>query len=302
MYAPQQGMFGTFVRRHAVHDGPVDPDDRGPLQGARLPDRVLRQVAPVLPRRAADQPRGGARHRAGNPLDGYGFDHSAISPPADVGGYNDGYTNDPVWTGQAVDFLKQHARRRQAVAVRAEPAQPARHPVLPARLPRRLQAARLRRRARAVLLRRADARRQADRASSASATSSRSSPGRRTGVQNNPDYWRGQLNTYYDLIVGTDEMLGAAIKDGHRRGRARRHGDRADGRPRRARLGAPHAEQGHDDVRRAEPRPVHRRLPQALPARQALAGARRGRRPGADAAGDRRRSRPRRRAGRGCAA
>ena len=28
-----------------------------------------------------------------------------------------------------------------------------------------------------------------------------------------PEYWRGQLNTYYDLIVGTDEMLGAAIQE-----------------------------------------------------------------------------------------
>jgi arylsulfatase A-like enzyme len=27
-----------------------------------------------------------------------------------------------------------------------------------------------------------------------------------------PEYWRGQLNTYYDLITGTDEMLGAAVK------------------------------------------------------------------------------------------
>jgi arylsulfatase A-like enzyme len=32
------------------------------------------------------------------------------------------------------------------------------------------------------------------------------------GVQDDPEYWRGQLNTYYDLIVGTDEMLGTAIK------------------------------------------------------------------------------------------
>jgi arylsulfatase A-like enzyme len=32
------------------------------------------------------------------------------------------------------------------------------------------------------------------------------------GMQDDPEYWRGQLNTYYDLIVGTDEMLGTAIK------------------------------------------------------------------------------------------
>ena len=32
-------------------------------------------------------------------------------------------------------------------------------------------------------------------------------------MQDDPEYWRGQLNTYYDLIVGTDEMLGAAVKE-----------------------------------------------------------------------------------------
>ena len=32
------------------------------------------------------------------------------------------------------------------------------------------------------------------------------------GQEADHEYWRGQLNTYYDLIVGTDEMLGAAIK------------------------------------------------------------------------------------------
>ena len=74
-------------------------------------------------------------------------------------------------------------------------------------------------------------------------------------------------------------MLGAAIKAVIDAGRARRHRDRAHRRPRRARLRAPDAEQGHDDLRRAEPRAVHGRLPEALPARPPLAGARRGGRP-----------------------
>ena len=114
MYAPQHGHLRHLRRRHAVHDGPVDPDDRRPVQGARLPDGVLRQVAPVVPRRAADQPRGRCSTLArATRSSGYGFDHSAISPPADVGGYNDGYTNDPIWTGQAVDWLKEHAHDEQ---------------------------------------------------------------------------------------------------------------------------------------------------------------------------------------------
>ncbi len=53
---------------------------------------------------------------------------------------------------------------------------------------------------------------------SASATSSsidRRHAGRRR--RTTPSTGAGQLNTYYDLIVGTDEMLGAAIKAVDRR-------------------------------------------------------------------------------------
>ena len=238
----------------------------------------------------------------GNPLKGYGFDDSAISPPADVGAYNDGYTNDPIWTGQAGRLAARARRRRPAVAVRAEPAQPARHPVLPARLPRRLQAPRLRRRARAVVLRRADAGRQA--------------AARRRRFRN-------VVSVIAGTPPGTRERPGVLARPPehllrpdrrHRRdarrarsarsppGSARRHGDRAHLRPRRARLGAPPAEQGHDDLRRAEPRAVHGRLPEALPAR-ARARRRSARRSTSSRRCSSSAARPTRsRAGRGCAA
>ncbi len=148
---------------------------------------------------------------AGNPLGGYGFDHSAISPPADVGGYNDGYTNDPIWTGQAVDWLKQHAADEQPWlcvlsllnphdiqfyprGFRADFKRPDYDPQIepsfyaePGLGDKPSAQARFRNAASLVA-------------------------GTPNEVQDSEDYWRGQLNTYYDLIVGTDEMLGAAVK------------------------------------------------------------------------------------------
>ena len=33
------------------------------------------------------------------------------------------------------------------------------------------------------------------------------------GETDKPEYWHGHINTYHDLIVGTEEMLGAAVKE-----------------------------------------------------------------------------------------
>jgi len=70
-------------------------------------------VAPLVPGRSADESGGGARPRQSQPAERLRLRRLAISPPSDVGAYNDGYTNDPIWTGQAVDWLKQHARQSQ---------------------------------------------------------------------------------------------------------------------------------------------------------------------------------------------
>jgi arylsulfatase len=147
-----------------------------------------------------------------NPLGGYGFDYSAISPPADVGGYNDGLTNDPVWTVQAVDWLREHAADEQPWlcvlsllnphdiqfyprGFRADFKRPDYDPQLepsfyaePTLGDKPSSQARFRNAAALVA-------------------------GTPNAVQDDPTYWRGQLNTYYDLIVGTDEFLGAAVKE-----------------------------------------------------------------------------------------
>ena len=146
MYAPQQGIYGTFVVGTQFTMDPSIPTIGDLFKELGYRTAFFGKWHLSFPGEPPTNLEAALDTAQGNPLKGYGFDHSAISPPADVGAYNDGYTNDPIWTGQAVNFLREHARRRAAVAVRAEPAQPARHPVLPARVPRRLQAPRLRRR------------------------------------------------------------------------------------------------------------------------------------------------------------
>ena len=163
MYAPQQGIYGTFVLGTQFTMDPSIPTIGDLFKELGYRTAFFGKWHLSFPGEPPTNLEAALDTVQGNPLGGYGFDHSAISPPADVGGYNDGYTNDPIWTGQARQLAARARQRRAAVAVRAEPAQPARHPVLPARLPGRLQAPRLRRRARAVVLRRADARRQAER-------------------------------------------------------------------------------------------------------------------------------------------
>ena len=292
MYAPQQGVYGTFVVGTQFTMDPSIPTIGDLFKELGYRTAFFGKWHLSLPGRAADQPRGRARHAPGaTAAAATASTTRAISPPSDVGGYNDGYTNDPIWTGQATSLPARARRRRAAVAVRAQPAQPARHPVLPARVPGRLQAARLRRRAGALVRGRADARRQA--------VGPQQVPRRRRDHRRHAGDQLGRprvlARTAQHLLRPDRRHRRDARRGdqgGDRRRRPRRHGDRPHRRPRRARLRPPDAEQGDDDLRRAEPDPVHGRLPEAVPARAALAGARRGCRPGPDAARDRGRAKP----------
>ena len=105
MYAPQQGIYGTFVVGTQFTMDPSIPTIGDLFKELGYRTAFFGKWHLSFPGRAADEPRGRARHRRRTTRSrGYGFDDSAISPPADVGGYNDGYTNDPIWTGQAVDL------------------------------------------------------------------------------------------------------------------------------------------------------------------------------------------------------
>ena len=165
MYAPQQGMYGTFVVGTQFTMDPSIPTIGDLFKELGYRTAFFGKWHLSFPGEPPTNLEAALDTAQGNPLKGYGFDHSAISPPSDVGALQRRLHQRPdLDRAGASTSCATHAQRRAAVAVRAEPAQPARHPVLPARLPRRLQAPRLRRQARALVLRRADARRQAERA------------------------------------------------------------------------------------------------------------------------------------------
>ncbi|MDX6666019.1 MAG: hypothetical protein QOG68_2225 [Solirubrobacteraceae bacterium] len=211
MYAPQQGMYGTFVVGTQFTMDPSIPTIGDLFKEVGYRTAFFGKWHLSVPGEPPTNPEAALDTAQSNPLKGYGFDHSAISPPSDVGGYNDGYTNDPVWTGQAVDFLKAHAADEQPWMCVLSLLNP--HDIQ--FYPRGFRAD----------FKRPDYDAKPEPSFYAEPTLGDKPTsqqrfrdvvaviaGTPKGVQDDPEYWRGQLNTYYDLIVGTDEMLGAAVK------------------------------------------------------------------------------------------
>ncbi|MCW3017460.1 MAG: hypothetical protein JWO02_4552 [Solirubrobacterales bacterium] len=212
MYAPQQGMFGTFVVGTQFTMDPSIPTIGDLFKEVGYRTAFFGKWHLSFPGEPPTNLEAALDTVQGNPLRGHGFDDSAISPPADVGGYNDGYTNDPVWTGQAVSWLREHAADTQPWLCVLSLLNP--HDIQ--FYPRGFRAD----------FKRPDYEPKLERSFYAEPTLADKPTSQQrfrevvaviagTGktLQDDPAYWRGQLNTYYDLIVRNDEMLGAAIKE-----------------------------------------------------------------------------------------
>ncbi|HEX6388415.1 MAG TPA: sulfatase-like hydrolase/transferase, partial [Solirubrobacteraceae bacterium] len=211
MYAPQTGIYGTFVVGTQFTMDPAIPTIGDLFKELGYRTAFFGKWHLSFPGEPPTNLEAALDTIQGNPLKGYGFDHSLISPPADVGAYNDGYTNDPIWTAQAISFLKQHARDEQPWLC-----------VLSLLYPHDIQ---FYPRGFRVDWKRPDYGAEPE-PSFAAEPSLKDKPsvhakfrdvvatiaGTGRGTWDDPAYWRGQLNTYYDLIVNTDEMLGAAVK------------------------------------------------------------------------------------------
>jgi arylsulfatase len=211
MYAPQQGVYGTFVVGTQFTMDPAIPTIGDLFKELGYQTAFFGKWHLSFPGEPPTSLEAALDTVQGNPLKGYGFDHSSISPPADVGAYNDGYTNDPVWTAQALSFLKAHAKDekpwlcvlsllnphdiqfypRGFLADFKRPDYDAKPELSFAAEPTLGDKPSAQRRFRDVVA---------------------TIAGTPKGMWDKPEYWRGQLNTYYDLIVNTDEMLGAAVK------------------------------------------------------------------------------------------
>jgi arylsulfatase A-like enzyme len=211
MYAPQQGIYGTFVLGMQFTLDPAIPTIGDLFKELGYRTAFFGKWHLSFPGDPPTNLEAALDTVQGNPLHGYGFDDSVISPPADTGAYNDGYTNDPIWTGQAIDWLGRHAADAQPWMC-----------VLSLLNPHDIQ---YYPRGFLVDFKRPDYHPQLEPSFSAEPTlgdkptaherfrrASQLVAGTPTGQQDNPEYFRGQLNTYYDLIVSTDEMLAAVVK------------------------------------------------------------------------------------------
>jgi arylsulfatase A-like enzyme len=211
MYAPQQGVYGTFVLGLQFTMDPAIPTIGDLFQELGYQTAFFGKWHLSFPGEPPTNAEAALDTARRNPLKGYGFDASAISPPADVGPYNDGSTNDPVWTGQAIEWLEAHADDEQPWMCVLSLLNP--HDIQ--FYPRGFRAD----------WKRPDYGARPEPSFYAEPTLGDKPSGQErfrnvaaivagtpAGTWDDEEYWRGHINTYYDLIVGTDEMLGAVIK------------------------------------------------------------------------------------------
>jgi arylsulfatase A-like enzyme len=106
MYTPQNGIFGNFLQSWQFS---LDP--RIPTLGDLMREQGYTTAYYGkwhLSVAGVSAPEGILDNVKNNYLGPYGFDYSAFSTSAEPAGYNDGVYNDPVWTKQGVDWLHAH--------------------------------------------------------------------------------------------------------------------------------------------------------------------------------------------------
>ncbi len=212
MHAPQQGMYGTFIVGLQFTMDPSIPTIGDLFKEVGYRTAFFGKWHLSFPGDPPTNLEALLNLAKANPLAGYGFDDSAISPPGDVSAYNDGWTNDPIWTGQAVNWLKQHADDDQPWLCVLSLLNPHDIQYFP--------------RGFAVDYKRPDYEPELPHSFYAEPNLADKPPAQqqfREVVQtisgtpkahsDREDYFRELLNLYYDLIVGNDEMLGAAINE-----------------------------------------------------------------------------------------
>jgi arylsulfatase A-like enzyme len=212
MYSPQQGMYGTFVVGAQFNIDPSIPTIGDLFQQLGYRTAFFGKWHLSFPGEIPSSVEEVVNTVALNPLRQHGFSDSVISPPSDVSAYNDGYTNDPIWTGQSLDWLRAHAKDAQPWLCIVSLLNPHDIQYFP--------------RGFAADFKRPDYDAKPD-PSFFLEKDLKSKPsgqerfrkvvevisGTPAGSAGHEDYVRALLNTYYDLIVNTDEMLAAVIKE-----------------------------------------------------------------------------------------
>jgi arylsulfatase len=211
MYTPQNGIFGNFLQSWQFSLDPRIPTigDLMRAQGYKTAffGKWHLSVAGL------SLPEGLADNLKNNYLGPYGFDYSEVSTSLEPVGYNDGVYNDPVWTKQGVDWLHEHGGSEQPWFLVVSLLNP--HDI--AYFPRGFSAD----------VTRPDWQVQLplnfeDDPAKKPTVHSQYANGAaliRGGIgHDDTATWKRLMNTYCDLIVNTDDNLGAVVKALHTSG------------------------------------------------------------------------------------
>ncbi|WP_354701760.1 hypothetical protein DSM112329_02090 [Paraconexibacter sp. AEG42_29] len=111
LYTPQNGIFGNFLQSWQFS---LDP--RIPTLGDLMKEQGYKTAyfgKWHLSMAGTSLPEGIPDNLRNNYLGPYGFDYSALSTSTEPAGYNDGIYNDPIWTREGVDWLREHGGGEQ---------------------------------------------------------------------------------------------------------------------------------------------------------------------------------------------
>jgi arylsulfatase len=106
MYTPQNGIFGNFLQSWQFSLDPRIPTVADLLREQGYTTAFFGKWH--LSMLGLSLPEGIRDNLNGNYLGPYGFDYSEQAPSLEPAGYNDGVYNDPIWTRQGIDWLREH--------------------------------------------------------------------------------------------------------------------------------------------------------------------------------------------------
>jgi arylsulfatase len=111
MYTPQNGIFGNCLQ-----SGQFSLDPRIPTLGDLMREQGYETAyfgKWHLSMLGVSLPEGVRENLEGNYLGPHGFDYSRQSTSLEPAGYNDGVYSDPIWTKEGVDWLTEHGGQEQ---------------------------------------------------------------------------------------------------------------------------------------------------------------------------------------------